>query len=127
LFFTCFTSTKVQILTPEEQAVASLPRNADVLFLEWRDDSCAQSLYHTNYPLISMAYEPHRSAGTQFTGFSSTKVQILTRAPQAFSCLCKALASCIGTQFTCFTGTKVQILTPEEHTAQTAAADRLHH
>ena len=56
-----------------------------------------------------------RRPGTQFTCFTSTKVQILTleelRARQADARL---------PQFTCFTGTKVPILTPEEPGRQRA-------
>jgi hypothetical protein len=54
-------------------------------------------------------------AGTQFTSFTGTKVQILTQLlGQKWSDL-EQYASCAhhltGTQFTGFTGTKVQILT----------------
>jgi hypothetical protein len=45
---------------------------------------------------------------TQFTCFTSTKVQLLTSDEAD----CEYLH--VGTQFTCFTSTKVQILTPEE-------------
>jgi hypothetical protein len=48
------------------------------------------------------------SAGTQFTCFTSTKVQILTR------CSNGRWRGQRSTHFTCFTNTKVQILTPEE-------------
>jgi aminopeptidase C len=47
-------------------------------------------------------------AGTQFTCFTSTKVQILNR-DRVGRCWLWA-----GTQFACFTGTKVQILTQLE-------------
>jgi hypothetical protein len=55
------------------------------------------------------------ASGTQFTCFSSTKVQILTAE--------ELLAQAQRTRrlqgpFTCFTGTKVQILTAEELLAQ---------
>jgi hypothetical protein len=55
-------------------------------------------------------------AGSQFTCFTSTKVQILT--PEAL-CVAVTFGARVcgketlppGTQFTCFTSTKVQILT----------------
>jgi hypothetical protein len=49
-------------------------------------------------------------SGTQFTCFTSTKVQILTQHVGGLS----------GTQFTCFTSTKVQILT--QHVGGLSAA-----
>jgi hypothetical protein len=56
------------------------------------------------------------AAGSQFTCFTGTKVQILTQLPHTCR-RCRAsswrLPPATGTQFTCFTGTKVQILTPE--------------
>ena len=48
-----------------------------------------------------------RDAGTQFTCFPSTKVQILTRAAAEAAVGARDAG---GTQFTCFTSTKVQIL-----------------
>ncbi len=57
--------------------------------------------------------EPHaRGPGTQFTCFTSTKVQILCAGLYVQDVL-------TGTQFTCFTSTKVQILT---HAPQGLAA-----
>jgi hypothetical protein len=60
--------------------------------------------------------QPETVAGTQFTGFTSTKVQILTQQEQTnktpAELLTKAERKSIkNAQFTCFTGTKVQILT----------------
>ena len=53
--------------------------------------------------------------GTQFTCFTSTKVQILTSISMCDSSHSSAgrygAATRAGTQFTCFTGTKVQMLT----------------
>jgi hypothetical protein len=45
-------------------------------------------------------------AGTHITGFTGTKVQILT-----LPVTCGEARGDAGTHFTCFTGTKVQILT----------------
>ena len=59
-------------------------------------------------------------AGTQFTCFTGTKVQILTlRKLQNVSEDCRTADKLIDgvnrcTQFTCFPSTKVQIPTPEE-------------
>ena len=54
-------------------------------------------------------------AGTQFTCFTSTKLQILTPgADDSQRPRDPRQVRRRGTHFTCFTGTKVQILTPEE-------------
>ena len=49
------------------------------------------------------------SCGTQFTRFTSTKVQILTQQ----RCYASSSKSSCGTHFTCFTSAKVQILTQQ--------------
>ena len=51
------------------------------------------------------------AAGTQFSCFTGTKVQVLTQKARPVEPRELAHAACTGTQFTCFTGTKVQILT----------------
>ena len=92
--FTCFTRTKVQILTDE---------GAAGMVYTWGLNCCGQ--------LGRFAGEYDANRGTQFTCCTSTKVQILTaealqapltsRAswPRKLVCMC---------QFTCFTGTKLQ-------------------
>jgi hypothetical protein len=50
--------------------------------------------------------------GTQFTCFTSTKVQILTPVEPAHVDAARVGYTITGTQFTCFTSTKVQRLTP---------------
>ena len=55
--------------------------------------------------------------GTQFTCFTSTKVQMLT--PEELD---KRYCVNDGTQFTCFTSAKVQMLTPQELRARQSDA-----
>ncbi len=53
-----------------------------------------------------------KPAGTQFTCFTGTKVQILQgNSAVALSVAAGVSVKPAGTQFTCFTGTKVQLLT----------------
>jgi hypothetical protein len=65
-------------------------------------------------------------AGTQFTFFTSTKVQIL--APEVLL-MQRALAAqlSIQRQFTCFTGTKVEIVTQKRQRALAAQLSRQRH
>ncbi len=65
--------------------------------------------------MIKMILNSSASGGTQFTTFTSTKVQILTRSALS-RCLQQELCAHLApfTQFTCVTSTHVQILTPEE-------------
>jgi len=61
------------------EAVSSLPRNADVLYVEWCFDWCGESLFHTGYPLISLASKPHCSAGILFSAQGARKLDRLLR------------------------------------------------
>jgi hypothetical protein len=90
--FTCFTSTKVQMLT--------LTRLPGMTTLHLDNNKLKE--------LQRGIFSGTMTAGIQFTCFASTKVLILTHAPRSRTL--QRIA-----QFTCFTGTKVQILT---HPAQ---------
>jgi hypothetical protein len=61
------------------EAVSSLPRNADVLHVEWCFDWCEESRFHTSYPLISLASGPHCSAGVLLSTQGARKLDRLLR------------------------------------------------
>ena len=61
------------------EAVSSLPRNADVLYVEWCFDLCDESRFHTKYPLISLASKPHCTAGILFSTQGAIKLDRLLR------------------------------------------------
>jgi hypothetical protein len=61
------------------EAVSGLPRNADVLHVEWCFDWCEESRFHTEYPLISLASQPHCSAGVLFSTQGARKLDKLLR------------------------------------------------
>jgi hypothetical protein len=73
------TTSPVQAHKRLAEAVSSLPRNADVLYLEWCFDECGESLFHTKHPLISLASKPHCSAGILFSTQGSKKLDRLLR------------------------------------------------
>jgi hypothetical protein len=73
------TTTPVQAHKRLVEAVSSLPRNADVLYVEWCFDWCGESLFHTKYPLISLASKPHCSAGILFSTQGARKLDRLLR------------------------------------------------
>jgi len=81
--FTCFTGTKVQILT-----LRACRRQGSAI------RSARGALFDT---------------GTKFTCFTGTKIQILTRCLVCHSLLPDVGIPVVS--FTCFTGTKVQVLT----------------
>ena len=97
---TCFTSTRVQILTPEAlrkpPAAVLLPLSGGARKRRSRRWSARCS----------------RCRFAQFTCFTSTKVQILRkRRSRRWSARC---SRCKFAQFTCFTSTKVHILRKRE-------------
>jgi hypothetical protein len=115
--FTCFTGTKVQMLTPERefrvprrlhpqpQRVSAHLRGIQFTCFTQFTCSTARRL-HPQPQRVSALLR-----GTQFTcftQFSCSTARRLHPQPQRVS------AHLRGTQFTFFTGTKVQILTPEE-------------
>ena len=61
------------------EAVSSLPRNADVLYVECCFDLCEESRFHTKYPLISLASKPHCTAGILFSTQGAIKLDRLLR------------------------------------------------
>ena len=61
------------------EAVSSLPRDADVLHVEWCYDWCEESSFHTKYPLISLASQPHCSAGVLISTQGARKLDRLLR------------------------------------------------
>jgi hypothetical protein len=61
------------------EAVSSLPRDADVLYVEWCWDRCEESRFHTSYPLMSLASQPHCSAGILFSTQGARKLDRLLR------------------------------------------------
>jgi hypothetical protein len=61
------------------EAVSSMPRDADVLYVEWCFDSCEDTRFHTKYPLISLAPQPHCSAGVLFSTQGAIKLNRLLR------------------------------------------------
>ena len=73
------TTSPVQAHKRLVEAVSSLPRNADVLYVEWCFDRCEESRFHTSYPLISLAFEPHCSAGILFSTQGARKLDRLLR------------------------------------------------
>jgi hypothetical protein len=73
------TTSPVQAHKRLVEAVSSLPRNADVLYVEWCFDRCEESRFHTSYPLISLAFEPHCSAGILFSAQGAKKLDRLLR------------------------------------------------
>ncbi len=99
--FTCVTSTKVQILTPEEllEALLHLGANPNI---RTGLAGCPRGAQP------GMGWTPLFRAGTQFTCFTSTPVQILAALSMGWTPLFRA-----GTQFTCFASTPVQVLTAE--------------
>jgi hypothetical protein len=83
------------------EAVRSMPRNADVLYVEWCGDDCESSLFHTKYPLISLAFKPHCSAGILFSAQGARKLERLLRPIDStidnmFANLCR------GSVLTCY-------------------------
>jgi hypothetical protein len=106
--FTCFTGTKVQILTPELRGRI----NWGVL---------QKHPYIVGYSLI-MAAAALGNGAIGFFFFEFHGVQM------AYALSCAVALSVLGSQFTCFTGTKVQILTllrrcAERLSVPVAAAD----
>jgi hypothetical protein len=73
------TTSPVQAHKRLFEAVSSLPRNADVLHVEWCFDWCEESRFHTKYPLISLASQPHCSAGVLFSAQGARKLDRLLR------------------------------------------------
>jgi hypothetical protein len=73
------TTSPVQAHKRLVEAVSSLPRNADVLFVEWCFDLCEESRFHTKYPLISLASKPHCTAGILFSTQGAKKLDRLLR------------------------------------------------
>jgi hypothetical protein len=73
------TTSPVQAHKRLVEAVSSLPRNADVLYVEWCFDSCEDTRFHTKYPLISLASKPHCSAGVLFSTQGAIKLNRLLR------------------------------------------------
>ena len=61
------------------EALSSLPRDADVLYVEWCFDTCQESSFNTKYPLISLADKPHCSAGVLFSTQGARKLDRLLR------------------------------------------------
>jgi hypothetical protein len=61
------------------EAVSSLPRDADVLYVEWCFDTCQESSFNQKYPLISLADKPHCSAGVLFSPQGARKLDRLLR------------------------------------------------
>ncbi len=79
------------------EAVSSLPRNADVFYLEWCFDWCEESRFHTSFPLISLAFEPHCSVGMLFSAQGARKLDRLLRPidstiDKMFANLCRGSA-----------------------------------
>jgi hypothetical protein len=68
------TTSPVQAHKRLVEAVSSLPRNADVLYVEWCFDLCEESRFHTKYPLISLASKPHCTAGILFSTQGAIKL-----------------------------------------------------
>ena len=102
-YFTCFTSTKAQILTGEEGQASDTAGG---------DRGGAQGGVRRRQPRLR---HPSLLPGTHFTCFISTKVQMLTGG-----LVCQPFVGRVGqlvekgsdgTHFTCFTSTKVQTLT----------------
>ncbi len=113
--FTCFTGTKVQILTRVWEDAAT-PRFGTHFpcFTGTKVQTNTDAKGDARLLLSSLrphtpeeALEYGMSAGTHFTCFTSTKVPILALRKR----LNTARGAAAGTQFTCFTSTKVQILT----------------
>jgi hypothetical protein len=109
---TCFTSTKVQILTHRSGGSCEVSRavcGAGEPGADMRQGALLAPGTHftcftgTKVQILTMRQGALLAPGTHFTCFTGTKVQILTMRQGAL------LAP--GTHFTCFTGTKVQILT----------------
>ena len=73
------TTSPVQAHKRLVEAVSSLPRNADVLHVEWCFDLCEESRFHTKYPFISLASKPHCSAGVLFSTQGARKLDRLLR------------------------------------------------
>ena len=73
------TTSPVQAHKRIVEAVSSLPRNAHVLYVEWCFDRCEESRFHTSYPLISLAFELHCSAGIMFSVQGAKKLDRLLR------------------------------------------------
>ena len=73
------TTSPVQAHKRLVEAVSSLPRNADVLHVEWCFDLCKESRFHTKYPFISLASKPHCSAGILFSTQGARKLDRLLR------------------------------------------------
>jgi hypothetical protein len=84
--FTCFTSTKLHILTAEG--------------LRERREAVGPG----GVPLRRLREEERGERGTQITGFTSTILPILT--PWGAAACAKKGAACAVLSFTCFTGTK---------------------
>jgi hypothetical protein len=73
------TTSPVQAHKRLVEAVSSLPGDADVLHVEWSNDRCEESRFHTKYPLISLADKPHCSAGVLFSTQGARKLDRLLR------------------------------------------------
>jgi hypothetical protein len=73
------TTSPVQAHKRLFEAVSSLPGNADVLHVEWCNDRCEESRFHTKYPLISLASRPHCSAGVLLSTQGARKLDRMLR------------------------------------------------
>ena len=90
------------------EAVSSLPCNADVLYVEWCFDECGESLFHTKYPLISLASKPHCSAGILFSTQGAKKLDKYLRPIDStidnmFANLCGSAVICYKLRLPIFT------------------------
>jgi hypothetical protein len=102
------TTSPVQAHKRLFEAVSSLPRNADVLHVEWCFDWCEESRFHTKYPLISLASKPHCSAGILFYAQGARKLDRLLRPIDStidnmFANLCGSAVICYKLRLPIFT------------------------
>jgi hypothetical protein len=102
------TTSPVQAHKRLVEAVSSLPCNADVLYVEWCFDECGESLFHTKYPLISLASKPHCSAGILFSTQGAKKLDRLLRPIDStidnmFANLCGSAVICYKLRLPIFT------------------------
>ena len=105
--FTCFTGTKVQLLTLLRALLRALAQHA-------AHAGVAEACWGVCSVLVEHRRAQASATGTQFTCFTGTKVQLLTllrafgdRVPHAHA----PARSVSRIQFTCVTGTKGELLT----------------
>ena len=71
------TTSPVKARERVEQALGSLPLDADALYLEWCLDTCRTCLFHPHFPAIARASRPRCSGALMLTVQGAKKLERL--------------------------------------------------